>query len=270
MKWKHQLSLTIIAGFAIVLPMSALAEDQNQDGNGKKQDKKEAADQRHKGKPKSQATAHVATSSGGSSHGQGGNVQNKARVYNASSGQRQVNHVGNRSATVQRSNVSQVTSQSVQPVNRVARSQRHQTQVYSGNQNRVFSSQQQYTRSNNYGGLWFPETTHRDWDRNGEHYWNRHHYRWYEGGWLIIDGGFTPYYSNGGSIASSVQMRLADQGYYRGPIDGDIGPGSRNAIANYQSDYGLRVTGRINDPCFNHSGWNKTNNRPDVCKRIRP
>jgi hypothetical protein len=255
MKWKHQLSfssLTIIAGVAIILPMSAFAEDQNQDG--KKEDKKEAADQRHKGKPKSQASAHVATSSGVSSHGQGGNVQNKARVNNASSGQRQVNHVGNRSATVQRSNVSPVTSQNEQTVNRVARSQRNQTQVYSRSQTRVSSNQQQYTRSNNYGGLWFPENTHRDWDRNGEHYWNRHHYRWYEGGWLIIDAGFSPYYSNGGSIASSVQMRLADQGYYRGPIDGDIGPGSRNAIANYQSDYGLRVTGRINDPLLQSLG----------------
>jgi hypothetical protein len=251
MKWNYQLSLSIIAGFAIVLPMSAFAEDQNQDG--KKQDNREAEGRQHKGKPKPQAAAHVATSSSGSAHGHARNVQNEARLTNDSGAQRQANRVVKQSATVQQYRVSPVTLQSVQPVNRVARSQRNQTQVYSGNQIQAASNQQQYTRSNNYGGLWFAENSHSDWSRGGDHYWNRHHYRWYEGGWLIIDGGFSPYYSNasysnGGSTVSSVQMSLADRGYYRGPIDGDIGPGTRNAIAGYQGDYGLRVTGRINDP----------------------
>jgi peptidoglycan hydrolase-like protein with peptidoglycan-binding domain len=48
-----------------------------------------------------------------------------------------------------------------------------------------------------------------------------------------------------GSVDASVQRALARRGYYRGPIDGDIGPGSRNAIAAYQRDRGLSVTGRV-------------------------
>ena len=44
-------------------------------------------------------------------------------------------------------------------------------------------------------------------------------------------------------MEASVQRALARNGYYRGPIDGNIGPMSRRAIASYQNDHGLRVTG---------------------------
>lgn len=272
MKWNYKLSLTTITGLAILLPMSAFAEDQNQDG--KKEGKKNSAGQKHAGKGTTQAGTLVVTPAGGTP--QARHVHNEGKVNNASSGQGHVSHVVSGPETVQRSNVpamttqrlqpgsrvahsqrnqsiSAVTRQSVEPVNQVERGQRSQTQVYSRNQTRVYSNQQQYNRANNYGGLWFAADTHRDWNRNGQHSWNNHQYRWYEGGWLIIDGGYSPYYSNTGysyraSTARGVQMRLAEQGYYRGPIDGDIGPGSRNAIASYQSDHDLRVTGRINDP----------------------
>jgi Putative peptidoglycan binding domain len=46
-------------------------------------------------------------------------------------------------------------------------------------------------------------------------------------------------------LAVDVQRELRRRGYYRGSIDGDVGPGTRNAIANYQDDRGLPVTGRI-------------------------
>lgn len=48
-----------------------------------------------------------------------------------------------------------------------------------------------------------------------------------------------------GSLDYSVQRELARRGYYRGPLDGDIGPMSRSAIARYQRDRGLSVTGSI-------------------------
>lgn len=48
-------------------------------------------------------------------------------------------------------------------------------------------------------------------------------------------------------LAKSVQSKLAQQSYYRGPIDGVIGSGSLQAIRRFQSDHGLPVTGRI-DP----------------------
>lgn len=47
------------------------------------------------------------------------------------------------------------------------------------------------------------------------------------------------------SIEFAVQRRLAKLGYYRGRIDGDIGPASRRAIRRYQQDNDLDVTGRI-------------------------
>jgi len=47
------------------------------------------------------------------------------------------------------------------------------------------------------------------------------------------------------SIEVNVQRALSRKGYYTGPIDGDIGPGTRSAIRTYQDDQGLRVTGRI-------------------------
>jgi hypothetical protein len=45
--------------------------------------------------------------------------------------------------------------------------------------------------------------------------------------------------------AVDVQRALKRRGYYRGTIDGDIGPGTRSAIRAYQADRRLPVTGRI-------------------------
>ncbi|TDU81224.1 putative peptidoglycan binding protein [Prosthecobacter fusiformis] len=47
------------------------------------------------------------------------------------------------------------------------------------------------------------------------------------------------------STEMSVQRELAKRGYYNGPIDGSIGPGSRASIARYQRDRRLPVTGSI-------------------------
>lgn len=49
----------------------------------------------------------------------------------------------------------------------------------------------------------------------------------------------------GGGTAVAVQRALSRQGYYSGPIDGDIGSGSRRAIARYQAANGLGVTGNV-------------------------
>lgn len=45
-----------------------------------------------------------------------------------------------------------------------------------------------------------------------------------------------------------VQRELRREGYYRGPIDGLIGPMTRAALARFQRDAGLRVTRRIDGP----------------------
>ena len=190
----------------------------------------------------------------------GAAVRNSAGVSNASSGQGRVSRALSQPATVQQPNVSTASGGRLRRnnvSNGVATVQQSSAlPVTSGRLQSVgqrtqsrMGYNQQYNRTNNYGGLWYAGNTHSDWSRDGEHSWNHHNYRWYDGGWLIIDGGYTPaYYSNTGSTVSDVQATLADQGYYHGSIDGDIGPGTRSAIANYQGDNDLRVTGRINDP----------------------
>ncbi len=56
----------------------------------------------------------------------------------------------------------------------------------------------------------------------------------------------TRYYSrSSSSLEASVQRALRREGYYDGPVDGDIGPRSRSAIREFQAENGLYVTGRI-------------------------
>ena len=67
--------------------------------------------------------------------------------------------------------------------------------------------------------------------------------------------GYDPYYGYGAdydpqywsNLAGSVQSELAQRGYYRGAIDGEIGSDSRKAIRTFQAAKGLPVTGMI-DP----------------------
>lgn len=51
--------------------------------------------------------------------------------------------------------------------------------------------------------------------------------------------------TNAGSAVADVQEQLAQQGYYRGAIDGILGSETRRAIRSYQRSHGLRVTGTL-------------------------
>lgn len=62
-------------------------------------------------------------------------------------------------------------------------------------------------------------------------------------GFSITDS--SSYRSGGDDLAIGVQRALRRDGYYRGSVDGDVGPGTRGAIRQYQYDHGLEVTGRI-------------------------
>lgn len=109
-----------------------------------------------------------------------------------------------------------------------------------------------FNRANNYGGHWVEANVHSDWDRRGIHEWDGHRFRWFNGGWLIIDNGFWPTgyyaYQPGGSKIFNAQAELADMGYYNGAVDGVVGPMTRQAIADYQADNGLPVDGYLNPP----------------------
>jgi hypothetical protein len=107
------------------------------------------------------------------------------------------------------------------------------------------------------------EHHNRDW-------WRRNNYRlvrygggyWYwNSGWWYPAYGYDPYYSHyvydgpifgygyaaPGDVTVEVQRALAQQGYYYGPIDGILGPGTRRAIQRYQIDRGLAVTAAIDE-----------------------
>jgi hypothetical protein len=59
------------------------------------------------------------------------------------------------------------------------------------------------------------------------------------------------------STVAAAQERLAQQGYYRGEIDGIFGPETRRAIARYQSNHGLRVTGALTTDTLRALGLNR-------------
>ena len=62
------------------------------------------------------------------------------------------------------------------------------------------------------------------------------------------------YAYSGDSVVVQVQSRLARAGYYHGPIDGVMGPGTRYAIRAYERTHGLRVDGVISGPLLRNMG----------------
>jgi hypothetical protein len=56
-----------------------------------------------------------------------------------------------------------------------------------------------------------------------------------------------PAQADGESLTVDVQRALADAGYYRGELDGILGPGTRSAIQAYQAEHGMDQTGRISE-----------------------
>jgi hypothetical protein len=137
---------------------------------------------------------------------------------------------------------------------------------YRGNNVRVTNnwrgnafSGQRYTVFRNYNRQWHDRgwwTSHYNrivFVNNGWWYWNA--------GYWFPAWGYAPYvtfafdgpiYAYNGltpdQVTVNVQEALAAAGYYDGPIDGELGPLTREAIANYQADNGLAVTSAIDEP----------------------
>jgi len=53
---------------------------------------------------------------------------------------------------------------------------------------------------------------------------------------------------------SEVQAQLQRDGYYDGPIDGELGPMTRQAIADFQADNGLAITSTVDEPTLETLG----------------
>ena len=91
-------------------------------------------------------------------------------------------------------------------------------------------------------------------------------YYWNAGYWFPAWGyNPNPYYAWDGPIyaynrlppdqvIANVQAALQQQGYYRGDVDGLIGPLTRGAIADYQRDHGLYTTSTIDQPTLQSLG----------------
>ena len=51
-----------------------------------------------------------------------------------------------------------------------------------------------------------------------------------------------------------IDNRLQRDGYYAGPIDGQLGPMTRQAIAAFQADHGLAITSTVDEPTLSRLG----------------
>lgn len=55
-------------------------------------------------------------------------------------------------------------------------------------------------------------------------------------------------------VIADVQAVLQAQGYYKGEVDGLLGPLTRQALTGYQADHGMYTTGTIDEPTLNSLG----------------
>ncbi len=132
----------------------------------------------------------------------------------------------------------------------------------------------------NHGKKWHNKKDRAGFDEASRRHWHEWHDRnwWHDHcdtivfvttGYYFLDGsywypayGYDPlqnYYDYDGPIytysnllpdevIANVQTALQDAGYYVGPITGSLSIDTRAAIANFQRDYGLPITGAIDEP----------------------
>jgi len=125
---------------------------------------------------------------------------------------------------------------------------------------------QQYTVFRNYKSEWHDQNWWRGRYRNNITFVFGAPYYWNAGYWFPA-WGYNPnaYYAWDGPIyaynrlppdqvIANVQSALQQQGYYRGEVDGLIGPLTRGAIADYQRDHGLYTTSTIDQPTLRSLG----------------
>jgi hypothetical protein len=103
-----------------------------------------------------------------------------------------------------------------------------------------------------YGTSWgsYPYSYYGGYPNGGYSYYGSYPYRGYNNDYSY----YTPSYGYNASMVSAVQRRLGQLGYYRGVVDGVIGPQTRGAIAAFESRNGLAVDGMINRSLLNSLG----------------
>src|SRR6266566_6603053 len=118
---------------------------------------------------------------------------------------------------------------------------------------------QRYATFRNYQRQWHDRSWWRShynriiFVNNGWYYWNAGY--WFPA-WgyapsvtYVYDGPIYGYHGlSPDQVTVNVQEQLARAGYYDGPIDGMLGPMTREAIAAFQADNGLAITSAIDEP----------------------
>ncbi|MFZ3373969.1 MAG: peptidoglycan-binding domain-containing protein [Chthoniobacterales bacterium] len=126
-------------------------------------------------------------------------------------------------------------------------------------------SGQSYAAFRNYHRQWHDRGWWRsNYDRiifvsSGWYYWNSGY--WYPA-WGYASGAYYPYdgpiygYNDltPDQVVVNVQAQLQRDGYYSGPVDGVLGPMTRQAIAAFQADHGLAVTSAVDRPTLSSLG----------------
>jgi hypothetical protein len=124
----------------------------------------------------------------------------------------------------------------------------------------------QYTVFRNYKSEWHDQSWWRGHYGNNITFVFGAPYYWRAGYWFPAWGYYpNAYYAWDGPIyaynrlppdqvIANVQSALQQQGYYRGEVDGLIGPLTRGAIADYQRDHGLYTTSTIDQPTLQSLG----------------
>ena len=144
--------------------------------------------------------------------------------------------------------------------------------------------------NNGHGKKWHNKKDHGSFDDASRRHWHEWHDRnwWHDHcqtivvvntGYYFLDGsywypayGYDPlqtYYDYDGpvytysnllpdEVIANVQTALQDAGYYYGPVTGSLSVDTRAAIANFQRDYGLTITGAIDEPTVGALGLDQT------------
>jgi hypothetical protein len=153
-------------------------------------------------------------------------------------------------------------------INTQQRFNRQKTEVVAERNNRVSTASRQTLRN----GVNFAEAVrlHRREFHNRD-WWRYNHtriiligggYYFWDAGYWYPAWGYDRYYSNyvydgpiyayndlpPDQVIFNVQGALQQQGYYRGAVDGALGPRTRAALANYQRDHGLEITSAVDEP----------------------
>jgi len=231
----------------------------------------QAEDQSKKKKKKQAQTTTQATPAPKSSGTQTSNqrVSSQTSKRNVSSQTSSNQQVTNRYYKKGHSNAEAAANYNQQNVQRTKKSK--QVNVVTNNNN-VQLNKKAWRHYKRTGNEWSYNVARQRYvrERHDRNWW-RHHFNrivfygggyWYwNAGWWYPAWGYDPYYNSyvydgpifgygqaaPGDVTVEVQRALAQQGYYYGPIDRILGPGTRSAIQRYQIDHGLAVTAAIDE-----------------------